>query len=459
MLYTILLLSCGEKSDSAAEPTSEPAQEPTAEPAEEPAGEPAEEPAAEPAEEPAEEPAAEPIQTVNGCVGTAYESSVLCSSWMYNETDERSAVFQSGGSGVVVNIASSSISNQNGVDYLQVQSSGIPNYQVTFTQDDVDALNNRPNAATDFQSGSTTAQVGMTYDFGSDISYMSNGSCGAGEGFGWWPPGPVCPTDQDRTTYFPLSPAPAAEGEECETGLGAFGLFVNGVSMFNWSDGASYNSAGVWMNVAAQYESYDLGPCKGHAANGNYHHHDLSACLQDQLEDEGDGHSPVYGFAADGFPINGPYHADGELSLSCWTARDYDDAFDPLGCGGTGERTCLLVDPYDPGLGTTNTNSTGPTTSDVVTSMSGNDFVAQSGFYFEDHYYNPQCTTQGTKYLDEHNGHDHDDLGYHYHITLSFPYFTGPKLYGVVDASVSTASCNGVNTGSQGGGPPPSTDR
>ena len=53
-------------------------------------------------------------------------------------------------------------------------------------------------------------------------------------------------------------------------------------------------------------------------------------------------------------------------------------------------------------------------------------------------------------YLDEHNGHDHDDLGYHYHITNSFPYFTGPTLYGTVPDASNTA-CDGVSA--MGGGP------
>ena len=79
-----------------------------------------------------------------------------------------------------------------------------------------------------------------------------------------------------------MNPTPATD-TVCETGLGALGLFVNGVSIYNWSDGASYNNERVWMNVAAQYEAYDLGPCRGHAANGDYHHHDLSTCLMEQL--------------------------------------------------------------------------------------------------------------------------------------------------------------------------------
>ena len=450
MLLT-LLIACGDKNDSAEEAPTEPTGEPAEEPAaEEPAGEPAGEPAA---EEPAAEPAGENTSQINGCDGTEYESSALCSSWIYNETQERSAVLVEGSEGILVNITSSAVTDQNGSAFVTVETSGIPSYQMTLTQADVDALNNRPNATTDFVSGTTTAQAGMTYDFGADIGYVSSSSCNTNEGFGWWPPGPVCPTDQNKVSSFPLTQTPAAEGQECETGLGAFGLFVNGVSMYNWSDGASYNNGGAWRNVAAQYEAYDLGPCKGHAANGDYHHHDSSACLQEQPEDDGSSHSPIYGSAADGYPLYGPYQAADVLAQSCWMARDFEDSADPLGCGGSGERTCLLVDPYDPSLGTTSTNSHGPTTSEVVTSMSGNDFVASSGFYYEDYYYDAECYLQGAPHLDEHNGHEHDDLGYHYHITLSFPYFTGPKLYGTVDSSVSDASCNGVSSGGQGGGP------
>jgi len=297
MLLTTMVLACGSKADSANEPTNEPTAEPSEEPTAEPSGEPTAEPTAEPSEEPTAEPSEEPAIQVNGCEGTEHESSILCSSWMYNETQERSSILKDGSAGILVNITSSSVSNENGEDYLIIEANGIPNYQFTFSQEDIDALNNRPNAATDFTSGTTTAQAGITYEFGTDIGYMSSSSCNAEAGFGWWPPGPVCPTNQARAAHFPLSPTPAPEGQKCETGLGALGLFVNGVSIYNWSDGASYNNDGIWMNIAAQYEAYDLGPCKGHAANGDYHHHNLSTCLQAQLEDVGDEHSPVYGFA------------------------------------------------------------------------------------------------------------------------------------------------------------------
>jgi len=57
-------------------------------------------------------------------------------------------------------------------------------------------------------------------------------------------------------------------------------------------------------------------------------------------------------------------------------------------------------------------------------------------------------------YLDKHNGHEHDDYGYHYHITYSFPYFTGPILYGEVP-DLSETACDGVSSfGGPGGGGP-----
>ena len=389
----------------------------------------------------------------NGCTETAYEGSAICEAWFYNTESSVSSVLREDGAGIVVNIASSDIRNEDGEDYLVISTSGIPDYAVTFEQSDIDALNARPNANTDFENGSTIAQVGVTYNFGSDIGFKSNTNCDAGAGYGWWPPGPECPSNQYKEVFFPLNPTEATADNSCETGLGSMGLFVNGVSIYNWTDGASYNNASVWMNVAAQYEAYDLGLCRGHAANGDYHHHDLSTCLMDQMGETGSGHSDIYGVAADGFPIHGPYVENNALAQSCWVARNYNDAEDPFGCGGSGERSCLMVDEYDPSLGTTDASSEGPRTNEIVTSMSGNDFVATSGFYKEDYYYDADCSTQGLAYLDEHNGHDHDGFGFHYHITYTFPYFTGPTLYGAVAASSET-SCDGVTVGGPGGGGP-----
>tara|TARA_B100000530_G_scaffold220569_1_gene141750 strand:+ start:158 stop:571 length:414 start_codon:yes stop_codon:yes gene_type:complete len=134
--------------------------------------------------------------------------------------------------------------------------------------------------------------------------------------------------------------------------------------------------------------------------------------------------------------------------------RDYDDPEDLTGCGGTGERSCVMVDPMDPGAGTVDATSPGPTTSENVESMSGNLFSGSAGLYYEDHYFSAPCAASGGEHLDQHNGHAHDELGYHYHVTFSFPYMPGPTLYGeVIDEQV---RCGGASQGGGPGGGPPS---
>jgi hypothetical protein len=56
-----------------------------------------------------------------------------------------------------------------------------------------------------------------------------------------------------------------------------------------------------------------------------------------------------------------------------------------------------------------------------------------SGLYYEDWYFDADCAAQGGQYLDEHNGHDHDGLGYHYHVTSTFPFLAGPTFYGALN--------------------------
>ena len=228
------------------------------------------------------------------------------------------------------------------------------------------------------------------------------------------------------------------------------------MSIFNWGDGQSYNGDRVWQNEAFHFEYNDLDICPGHSANGDYHHHSNPVCLADQLGDTGTGHSPIYGFAADGYPIYGPWHDSDVLANSCWKTRDYDNPISETGCGVAGERSCLLVDQFDISKGTMPAESAGPSTSDTVQSLSGNQFVTTSGYYFQDYYYDASCSAQGIEYMDEHNGHEHDDLGYHYHVTVEqaadgslvdvFPFYVGPTYAGNLPENALT-SCGGRGRG------------
>ncbi|MCB9792528.1 MAG: YHYH protein [Alphaproteobacteria bacterium] len=379
----------------------------------------------------------------DNCAGTAYEGTVLCTAWMMGVA--RPAVIYTDGEDDQVNVGSVEVNGAN----IVVSTDGIPNYSTTITQDLLDELNSRPLAATDFVTGAPTVQVGDVVEFGEDIGYNSTGCTRGGddEGAGYWPPGPECPEALNRSFVFPGEPAPASTA--CFTPIGTAGLWVNGTAIFNWTDGQTYNSEQTWYNLAQQLEVYDGGICNGHAAAGEYHHHYNPVCLADQLGDDGSGHSPLYGFMADGYPIYGPWYASGERAQSCWKKRDYS-ASSETGCGVEGERSCLLRDSSDISQGTVPADHNGPNTSDNVTSLSGNVFQAVSGLYFEDYYFDASCEAGGGAALDEHNGHDHDGLGYHYHVTDAFPYTGGPEYYG----ELATGGINCSSSPYPQGGPP-----
>lgn len=382
--------------------------------------------------------------------------------WVINTSERSTEIFQSNSNtGVLVNVQSVTELSQSGNDYTYVQATGIPAYSVTLSQNDIDSLNARPRAASnDFASGSTTAQAGQTIVFGQDIGYnSSNENCNDTGGDGYWPPGPGCPTQQSKQGYFPQRAEPAAS--VCESGLGVLGYWVNGTSIYNWGDGQSAED-GLWYTLAPVAEQYDVDICGGHAANGDYHHHFYSSCLARLVGDQADGHSPIYGFAADGYPIYGPWEADGQLAISSWVVRDYS-AGSATGCGTEGVRSCVLVDEYDVSQGTTAASATGPSTTDTYRTLSGNRLTASAGFFYEDYYWDADLSAQGGPYLDQYNGHSSDKLGYHYHVTVeqtdnglspSFPYTVGARFAGELHSNGVTR-CARETGGGGGMGPRP----
>lgn len=388
--------------------------------------------------------------------------------WMINNAAVAPIIHDSSGNNILVNVQSVTTTTLSGVDYYKVIYSGMPDYVHTITAADYSFLTGRPNAATDFRGGTGPSVIaGDVVNWGADINYNSsdvqNGNCYTNQGgLGWWPPGPGCPdnTNTTYTVYIPVTPATATS--TCYTQVNSIGLLRNGVPFFNWSDSESYdqNNDGTddksWHNVAAYFEQYDVDICLGHAQQqGVYHHHALPVCLTEELNnsgvtDDGSVDSPIYGYAADGYPIYGQYETiSGAVvaAQSCWKTRDYS-ASSSTGCGTAGARTCKLKDNTNPSLGTTTVSGTsvGPNTSGTVTTQSGNTINAISGVFYEDYYFDSACFATGGANLDKHNGHDlGDGRGYHYHLTSTFPYNAGPTYAGKLQSS-GLQTCNSSPT-------------
>ena len=80
--------------------------------------------------------------------------------------------------------------------------------------------------------------------------------------------------------------------------MGPIGIAVNGVVFFNPYDAGMTDATNM------------MDRCCGHPnQTGQYHYHKYPVCLNSPWADEGTAHSPLLGWAFDGFPIYGPYEA------------------------------------------------------------------------------------------------------------------------------------------------------
>ena len=130
-------------------------------------------------------------------------------------------------------------------------------------------------------------------------------------GIGPWPYSPNLPSLQNYRLRIPRNPT-ANPGMKTATPLGHIGLWRSGVAVFNALDGHSYQDSMVWNQNAVVVEARGFDSCLGHPTeHGEYHHHQNPICLYDA---DSTSHSPILGYAFDGFPIYGPYgyaHPDG----------------------------------------------------------------------------------------------------------------------------------------------------
>ncbi|SHI32949.1 YHYH protein [Hymenobacter daecheongensis DSM 21074] len=121
----------------------------------------------------------------------------------------------------------------------------------------------------------------------------------------WFPQPTRGPVAQGFTFRVPRVPQPNA-GAAINIPPDHVGLWLNGVTMFNGQDAASYNNQGVWFTDAVVNEGIGFDRCNGHPnMQDEYHTHLNPTCLYNDRDST--RHSPIIGWAFDGYPIYGTY--------------------------------------------------------------------------------------------------------------------------------------------------------
>lgn len=276
---------------------------------------------------------------------------------------------------------------------------------------------------------------------------------------------PSLATDQNAIFKFPLNPVQNT-GTLTPTTMGNIGVFINGVALFDYRDGVAWNTTTnalcggpgnptcpggpnatmSWNRDAIPAEKAGFDCSKGHPAMGNYHHHqnpsafnlDLTVIsnICDLYVADGlyainpDQHSPLIGYAYDGFPIYGAYG---------YANTD-----------GTGGIT-RMKSSYVLRNITTRTHHADGT--DVLDGPPV-DATYFLGYFREDYEFISQT---GSDYLDEHNGRfcvtpEYPNGTYAYFCTVdenwnsAYPYAVGPTFYGVKTAAKVTSITESVTT-------------
>lgn len=263
--------------------------------------------------------------------------------------------------------------------------------------------------------------------FSEDNVYISC-TCIPGYDIGPWIANPNVPVNQNFVYKITRNPEENT-GILVETPMGHTGVWSNGVSIFNAKDGMSYENEGIWNQNAVVVEGISFDDCLGHPApNGEYHHHLNPTCLYD--DENSLEHSPIIGFAFDGFPIYGAYgytNVDGTGGISRMESSYQLRSI--IARTELPDGTILPASQYGP---------------DVSASY-------PLGYYIEDHEF-----IVGSGDLDEHNGRfcitpEYPEGIYAYFVTLDetgeakYPYTMGPEYYGLVQPG-NTGPMSGHNT-------------
>lgn len=261
---------------------------------------------------------------------------------------------------------------------------------------------------------------------------------------GPWSANPNLPTNQNLVCKFTLAPTQNT-GAAIFTALGNIGLWSNGVAMFNPKDGQYWNSGTNAFSMgftntgfnrnALVYEGVSFDNCLGHPAPGGaYHNHVNPSCLYNSTLTT--VHSPIIGYAFDGYPVYGAYGYSTPTNSTSAIKRMVS--------------SFVLAPSTGSVLLGANTASAASSPTAATTRNSGPPVNTNYplGNMCEDYVYTP-----GTGDLDDHNGRycvtpEYPNGTYAYFVTISstgtplYPFVLGPSYYGTVQSG---------NTGPGGG--------
>ncbi len=208
-------------------------------------------------------------------------------------------------------------------------------------------LQNNSVTGTYYISGNFTAQSNGILVNCQTVEYSTTGVYVHTTGVPAYPTGPFfnnpsVATNQNAIFKIPLAPTQNTGTAAATTG-GNIGIFINGVALFDYRDGVAWNSTTSalcggpgnapcpggplanlpWNRDAVPAERPGFDCSKAHPAMGNYHHHQNPSAFKLDLNVvsticnlyDADGlyaidsaqHSPLIGYAYDGFPIYGAY--------------------------------------------------------------------------------------------------------------------------------------------------------
>lgn len=150
------------------------------------------------------------------------------------------------------------------------------------------------------------------------VCYDANNIYVRSEGLGNYVMGPFngnpnSPSAQSNIFKFPKTAQEETGAKIDQPSVGALGVSLNGIKIYGISDARSYDGtinsvqgAGVWNSDAWVSEGSTMDDNGGGHPDqgGNYHYHANPVAL---YSDPSATHSPIIGFAFDGYPIYGPF--------------------------------------------------------------------------------------------------------------------------------------------------------